>query len=174
MLLVDADFHYPMQHCIWKLTNALGLSDVIVNQAKIKDAVKQVADNLSVLPAGFTPHNSLSLIDSPQMTTLVNDFENNYDFIIFDTPPLVLVPDVLTLGKMVDGILLVVRPGIIDIGSATTAKLKLNQSDLKVLGVVVNGITIGQEPDNYLRHLKDYHAATSRHILDDGSNSKEI
>ena len=173
VLLVDADFHYPMQHCIWKLTNALGLSDVIVNQEKLKDAVKQVADNLSVLPAGFTPHNSLSLIDSPQMNTLVNDFDNNYDFVIFDTPPLVLVPDVLTLGKMADGILLVVRPGVIDIASATTAKTKLNQSDLKVLGLVVNGIIIGQEPDNYLRHLKDYHAATPRNLLAADGNSKE-
>lgn len=174
VLLVDADFHHPMQHCIWKLKNTLGLSDVIVDQGKLKDAVKQVDENLSVLPAGFTPHNSLSLIDSPQMNILVNDFDSHYDFIIFDTPPLVLVPDVLTLGKMADGILLVVRPGIIDIASAATAKLKLNQSDLKVLGIVVNGITVGQEPDNYLRHLKDYHAATSRHILDASSNSKKI
>ena len=174
VLLVDADFHHPMQHYIWELNNAIGLSDVIVDQGKLKDAVKQVADNLSVLPAGFTPHNSLSLIDSPQMNTLVNDFDSHYDFIIFDTPPLVLVPDVLTLGKMVDGILLVVRPGIVDIASAATAKLKLNQSDLKILGIVVNGITVGQESDNYLRHLKDYHAATSRHILDAGSNSKKI
>jgi polysaccharide biosynthesis transport protein len=174
VLLVDVDFHHPMQHCIWELNNALGLTDVIVDQGKLKDAVKQVDDNLSVLPAGFTPHNSLSLIDSPQMNALVSDFDSHYDFIIFDTPPLVLVPDVLTLGKMADGILLVVRPGIVDIASAATAKLKLNQSDLKVLGIVVNGIMVGQEPDNYLRHLKDYHAATSRHILEAGSNSKKI
>ncbi len=174
VLLVDADFHHPMQHYIWKLKNTLGLSDVILDQGKLKDAVKQVDDNLSVLPAGFTPHNSLSLIDSPQMNTLVNAFDSHYDFIIFDTPPLVLVPDVLTLGKMADGILLVVRPRIADIASAATAKLKLNQSDLKVLGIVVNGITVGEEPDNYLRHLKDYHATTSRHILDAGSNSKKI
>ena len=174
VLLVDADFHHPMQHCIWKLTNALGLSDVITDQEKLKDAVIQVADNLSVLPAGFTPHNSLFLIDSPQMNTLLNDFDRNYDFIIFDTPPLVLLPDVLTLGKMADGILLVVRPGIIDVASATTAKIQLNQSDLKVLGLVMNGIIIGQEPDNYLRHLKNYHAATPRNRLATSRNSKEI
>lgn len=172
VLLVDADFRYPMQHYIWELSNALGLSDVIVDHEKLQDAIKEVDVNLSVLPAGFTPHNSLSLIDSPQMYTLVKDFYNNYDFVIFDTPPLVLVPDVLTLGKIVDGILLVVRPGVVDAASATTAKVQLEQSDLRVLGLVINGVVIGQEPDNYLRHLKDYHSVPPRNILVANNNQQ--
>lgn len=157
VLLVDADLHYPVQHHIWGLTNKVGLSDVIVNQAELADAVKPVDNNLSVLPAGAIPPNPLALIDSNRMASLVHDFSDSYDFVIFDTPPLVLVSDVLMLGRMTDGILLVARPGVVDSASASTAKAQLTQSGLEVLGLVINGVVIGQEPDNYLRHVKAYH-----------------
>jgi capsular exopolysaccharide synthesis family protein len=161
VLLVDADLHYPMQHHIWGLTNIVGLSDVIMNRTELVEAVKQVHDNLSVLPAGGIPPNPLALIDSNRMNSLVQSFSQNYDFVIFDTPPLVLVSDVLMLGRMTDGILLVTRPGVVDAASATTAKAQLTQSGLEVLGLVINGVDIRQEPDNYLRHIKAYHEDTA-------------
>lgn len=157
VLLVDADLHYPMQHHIWQLTNKVGLSDVIVNQAELADAVKLIHDNLSVLPAGAIPPNPLALIDSNRMASLVHDFSQKYDFVIFDTPPLVLVSDVLMLGRMTDGILLVARPGVVDTASASTAKAQLTQSGIEVLGLVINGVVVEQEPDNYLRRVKAYH-----------------
>jgi polysaccharide biosynthesis transport protein len=157
VLLVDADLHHPIQHHIWQLTNAAGLSNVIANQTNLESAIQGVQDHLSVLPSGAIPPNPLALLDSHRMASLMEKFSQDYDFVIIDTPPLILVPDVLALGKLSDGILLVVRPGIIDSESTATAKDLLLQTGLEVLGLVINGVIAKNEPNDYLRHAKAYH-----------------
>ncbi|HEY9651414.1 MAG TPA: polysaccharide biosynthesis tyrosine autokinase [Coleofasciculaceae cyanobacterium] len=156
VLLIDADLHNPMQHHIWDLANAVGLSDVIVNQAEFQMAVREVMEQLDVLPSGVIPPNPLALLDSKRMVGLVEEFREKYDFVILDTPPLVLVADAITLGKMTDGILLVTRPGAIDRVSATASKEFLVRSGQEVLGLVVNGVKVKDEPDSYFHHAKSY------------------
>jgi capsular exopolysaccharide synthesis family protein len=157
VLLVDADMRHPMQHHIWDLANAVGLSEVIVNQAEFKMAVREVMDNLDVLPSGVIPPDSVALLKSKRMASLIEDFSKNYNFVIFDTPPLVLVADAINLGKMTDGILLVSRPGLLDRVSAAAAKGFLLQSNQHVLGLVVNGVNVENEPDSYFHHAKTYY-----------------
>ncbi len=157
VLLIDADMHHPMQHHIWDLTNAAGLSDVIVGHADVNMAVKEVMDNLDVLPSGVIPPNPLALLDSKRMASLIEDFSRNYNFVIIDATPLVLVPDALSLGKMSDGVLVVVRPGVLDAVSANAAKSFLVQSGQNILGLVVNGVIIENEPDSYFHHAKAYY-----------------
>jgi capsular exopolysaccharide synthesis family protein len=161
VLLVDADLHHPVQHHIWQLTNVAGLSDIIVNQVELKEAIKEVEHNLSVLPAGSIPPNPLALIDSNRMRALVQNLSAKYDFVIFDTPPLILVSDVLTLSKMTSGILLVAHPHKIDGSTAKAARELLAQSEQEVLGLVINGVVAEYEPDSYPRHVKVYHKDSS-------------
>jgi capsular exopolysaccharide synthesis family protein len=156
VLLIDADLHHPQQHHIWELTNEVGLSEVIVGQAELKKAVKQVLPNLDVLPSGVIPPNSLALLGSKRMNSLIDDFSKTYDFVIVDTSPLLLVADALTLSKMSDGILLVARPGVTDSASAKAAKEALDQSSQNVLGLVINGVIVENEPDSYFHHAKAY------------------
>lgn len=156
VLLIDADMHHPSQHHIWNLTNAAGLSDVIVGQTDVNLAVKEVMTNLDVLPSGVIPPNPLALLDSKRMASLIEDFSEAYNFVIIDTPPLVLVADALTLGKIADGVLLVARPGVVDTVSASASKGFLVQSTQNVLGMVVNGIFVENEPDSYFHHAKSY------------------
>jgi capsular exopolysaccharide synthesis family protein len=166
VLLVDADLHYPMQHHIWGLTNEVGLSNVIMHPADLRGGIRSVHENLSVLTSGIMPPNPLTLIDSRRMAMLVEEFAQNYDFVIFDSPPLVLVSDVIPLCKQTDGVLLVVRPGFIDAGSAETAQDLLAQAGVDVLGMVTNGVIAENEPDSYLRRAKAYYGepATSQDV----------
>ena len=157
VLLVDADLHHPVQHHIWQLTNEIGLSNVIMNHAELKEGIQLVQDNLSVLTSGAIPPNPLTLIDSRRMAALMQEFSQSYDFVIVDTPPLVLVSDVIPLGRNADGVLLVARPGLIDAASAETAKDLLSQSGLEVLGLVTNGVMAKNEPDSYLSRAKAYY-----------------
>lgn len=156
VLLIDADLHHPQQHHIWELTNEVGLSEVIVGQADLKKAVKEVIPNLDVLPSGVIPPNSLALLGSKRMNSLIEDFSKTYDLVIVDTSPLLLVADALTLSKMSDGILLVARPGVTDSASAKAAKEALDQSSQNVLGLVINGVIVENEPDSYFHHAKAY------------------
>ncbi len=155
VLLVDADLRHPSQHHIWELTNAGGLSDVLVGQAEFKTAVTEVMDNLEVLSCGVIPPNPLALLDSKRMASLIEDFSHLYDFVIIDAPPLVLAADALTLGKMTDGVLLVARPGVVNSSSATAAKESLVRSGQNVLGLVVNGVIVENESDSYFYYVKE-------------------
>ena len=149
VLLVDADMRQPSQHHLWGLINSTGLSNVMVGQEELSDTIKQITPNLSVLTTGVIPPNPLALIDSECMTNLINRLNQQYDYIIFDTPPLMGTVDAAVLGKMVDGVLVVVRPGIVDSTSVAGAKTLLSRSEANILGIVANGINVKQEPGNY-------------------------
>ena len=171
VLLVDADMRHPIQHHTWGLTNLVGLSNVIVDRVNINAAVRQVAPNLDVLCSGVLPPNPIALLDSQRMVTLLSHLTQKYDFVIFDTPAVVGTADAAILSDLTDGILLVVRPGVVDLDSANAAKDYLNQSNQKVLGIVINGVNLKSEPNSYLYYTKE--AIDSATALNEYSPIKE-
>ncbi len=159
VLLIDADMRLPSQHHLWDLTNAAGLSEVLVGKAEFSTAACKVMDNLDVLTTGVRPPNPLALLDSKRMASLIQYFSNKYDFVIIDAPPLLLAADALTLSQMTDGMLLVARPGVLDYTSAAVTKEILESSAYNVLGLVVNGMIDGNENSSYFYHAKEYFTA---------------
>lgn len=149
VLLVDADMRKPSQHHLWGLINSIGLSNVTVGENTFETSVHKITDNLSVLTSGVMPPNPLALIDSERMTNFIEMLSMNYDYIVFDTPPLVGTAESAVLSQMVDGVLLVVRPGLVDSASANAAKSLLERSEANVLGIVANSINVKHEPNNY-------------------------
>lgn len=158
VLLVDADMRSSMHHRIWKLPNQLGLSNLIVGQGEAKTAIKEVMPNLHILTAGVTPRNPIALLGSQGMASLVEIFSANYDFVIIDTPALSVAADAPTVGNIADGILLVVRPGVVDTAIATNVKEFLEKSGQKILGQVINGVIPKNEPYSYYYFSNQYSA----------------
>jgi capsular exopolysaccharide synthesis family protein len=146
VLLIDADFYCPIQHQIWELSNSQGLSNLIIEQAEIKIAIQSVMNNLDVLTSGVIPLNPGSLLDSKHMTKLIKNLANNYDLIIIDTPSLKVAADAATLGQIADGVLLVVRPGMVDVMNAVFTKELLQKSGQNILGQVINGVIYENQP----------------------------
>ncbi|OWY66120.1 lipopolysaccharide biosynthesis protein [cyanobacterium TDX16] len=151
VLLVDADMYRPLQHEIWELPNHLGLSNIIVGQTEPKTAIKKITANLHILTSGVIPPNPMALLDSPRMASLISVFSANYDYTIIDAPALNAAADAAILGKMTDGVLLVVRPGVVDTAAAIRAKEFLEKSGQHVLGQVVNGYNSDSEQYYYYR-----------------------
>ena len=138
VLLVDADMRRPRQHEIWQLPNFMGLSNVLVGQSELTKTT-QVMVGLELLTSGTIPPNPVVLINSQRMDLLIKEYAKEYDFVIFDTPPLSVAAETQILGKLVDGMLLVVRPGVVDSPKAIATKSLVEQSGQQVLGMVVNG-----------------------------------
>jgi polysaccharide biosynthesis transport protein len=149
VLLVDGDMRQPSQHHLWGLVNGAGLSNVVAGQSEFSQVVNKVTPNLSVLTAGVTPPNPMALIDSDWMSSMIEMFSREYDCVVFDTPPLVGMAETAVLGKMVDGVLVVTRPGLVDSARATAAKSLLARSEANILGLVANGVNVKHEPDSY-------------------------
>ena len=157
VLLIDADMRRPTQHHIWEKANTEGLSDVIVGQAELKAAVKEVMPKLNVLTAGATPPNAVALLESRGMSALIETVSQTYDFVIIDAPPTLVAADALTLGKLADGVLMVARPGVVNTHTAHAARDLLVTSGQKVLGLVVNGVILQNESDSYYYYVKEYY-----------------
>jgi len=149
ILLIDADMRRPSQHCIWEITNQIGLSNVLQGEMQWQDGIQNMMSNLDVLPSGSIPDNPIALLDSPVFNDFVQDIVQHYDQIIFDTPPMIGIPDAKVIGKITDGFLFVVRPGVVDYSSAKVAKKILQSTGQKVLGIIVNGANMDHEPDYY-------------------------
>ncbi|MDZ8093158.1 MULTISPECIES: polysaccharide biosynthesis tyrosine autokinase [unclassified Nostoc] len=141
ILLVDADMRHSSQQEIWKLSNPIGLSNVLVGQAEFRNATQEVLVNLDLLTAGTILAKPAALLHSQRMALLIQEAVKEYDCVIIDTPALSLFGDALMLGKMADGILLVVHPGVLDRAVAKSTKIMLEQARSHVLGMVVNGVT---------------------------------
>ncbi|WP_413171079.1 GumC family protein [Anabaena azotica] len=139
VLLVDADMRRPRQHEIWELPNVMGLSNVLVGQGELTKTA-QVMVGLELLTSGTIPPNPVALINSQRMDLLIKEYAKEYDFIIIDTAPLSIAAETQILGKLVDGMLLVVRPGMVDSRTAIAAKSLVEQSGQQVLGMVMNGV----------------------------------
>ncbi|MBE9247985.1 polysaccharide biosynthesis tyrosine autokinase [Dolichospermum sp. LEGE 00240] len=160
VLLIDGDLHRPVQHKIWDVINNQGLSNLIFKQEETTAIIKKVMPNLDILTSGIVPPSPASLLDSQRMATLMANFSDKYDFVIVDTPALNVAADAVTLGQMADGVLLVVRPGVVDSVNATFAKELLAKSGQNVLGQVVNGVIIKNEPHSYYYFQKEDYLQT--------------
>ena len=140
VLLVDANLHSPQQHAIWNTSNDPGLSNVVTEQLNPRIAIKSVMSNLDLLAAGTGLLASATLLDSQRMRMLIDYWSEQYDFVLFDTPSLGVAADATIMGRMTDGVLLVVRPGFVERSQANFAREILAQSGFNMLGVVFNGV----------------------------------
>ncbi len=156
VLLIDADMRIPYQHQFWKLPIKKGLSDLLIGKSKFSQNYWTVMDNLDVLTAGSRPQNPLSCLESQKMKSLIQEVSKLYDFVIIDTPPILVAADTLRVAKMTDGILLVSRPGVIDGTSALVTQEKLKMAKANVLGLIVNGVIESNETENHFAAANDY------------------
>ena len=159
VLVIDANFRQPMIHKTFPDCPEAGLSTALVGQADWKDIVKEVEPNLSVMASGPLPPNPAGLLGSDQMRNLLSEMETQYDQIIFDGPPCLLVTDAPVLGTMVDGVILVVRAGANTHGVVQRSRDMLQRVGAHVLGVVLNGIRV--TAGGYLR--KNYQSFYEYH-----------
>ncbi|MUV37287.1 putative tyrosine-protein kinase CapB [Lentibacillus sp. JNUCC-1] len=141
VLLVDADMRKPTVHYTFGLTNMTGLSNVLVGETILTDAINSTdVPNLEVMSCGPIPPNPSELLGSKRMRAFIQHARDQYDMIIFDTPPVLAVTDAQILANICDGSLLVVRSKVTDTDGAKKAIELLNAADTKILGTVLNDV----------------------------------
>ena len=170
VLLIDGDFHKPRQHSVWRLNNSLGLIEVLQGVIGLSQAAQSSPQNafLDILPAGLNKAEYLSLLKSERMDNLITLCRKKYDLIIIDTPPVMLFADTLTISKKTDGIVLVGRLGVTNPEIAKNAQELLEQSEQRILGLVVNGID--NKAENYYKYARDYEQEPQQKFLSSSRN----
>lgn len=154
VLLVDSDLRRPVQHTILGMQNKFGLTNVLMRDVPIEETIKPVASmpNLHFLPSGKLPRSSVGVLNTQRMQELIKNLKARYDYIFFDSPPMVGVSDASILASEVDGVLLVVQyrkyPRIMSL----RAKKMLENVGAKLVGVVLNNINVMRDDYYYYYH----------------------
>lgn len=139
VLLVDADLRKPTVHYTFNLNNTAGLTSILTNQMELMEVVHQYDEkNLYVLPSGPIPPNPSELLGSKAMNLFLEKALEEFDIVLFDTPPVLAVTDAQVLANLCHGSILVVSSGKTDKEAAVKTKEQLDSSTGKILGVVLN------------------------------------
>ncbi|MFP7470586.1 CpsD/CapB family tyrosine-protein kinase [Niallia taxi] len=139
VLLVDADLRKPTVHYTFNLTNMTGLTSVLTNQMGLMEVVNKTEEsNLYILPSGPIPPNPSELLGSKAMHNFMEQAFEEFDLVIFDTPPVLAVTDAQILGNLCQGSVLVVSSGKTEKDSLLKTKELLTATNGKLLGVVLN------------------------------------
>jgi len=159
VLVVDANFRQPSVRELFSACPEGGLSSALVGQAVWRDLVTEIEPNLNVMASGPLPPNPGELLGSEQMRTLLEEMTADYDQVIFDGAPCLVVTDSLALGNIVDGIVLVVRAGANTYGIVQRTQEVLSRGGTHIMGIVLNGVRAiagGYLRKNY-EAFYDYH-----------------
>lgn len=154
VLLIDADLRKPALHTVFKINTTTGLSDGLRSEGPGNLVVRQLTPRLSLLPGGRPDNDPMAGLTSERMRKLIEEARETFDWVIIDTPPLVLLPDANLLASMVDGAVLVVR------AESTPHHLVKRAVDAighrRILGVVLNQANHKEMP--YGGYYNEYYA----------------
>lgn len=154
VLLIDADLRKPTIHKKLKLSNQMGLSDLIVQKLNPKEVIQTVDEQFHVLTAGKIPPNPAELVGSEKMSQLLSYLKETYDYIIIDTPPVLSVTDPQLLAVKADGTLMVVRAEKTKQKIVLNAFKELEKLNVNVIGSILNDC--GQKMGGYSQYYYQY------------------
>ncbi len=157
VLLVDADLRKPKLHKIFKINNVDGLTNFLATTIPVSQLVKVTQiPNLYLINAGPVAPNPVELLGSEKMAGLINNMKEFFEYILFDTPPLLSLSDAIVLGTKLDGVILVAWGGKTSRDALRRAKERLDLHHIKCAGVIINNISLKEHDYYFMKHY--YHS----------------
>ena len=140
VILIDADIRKGRVAKYFKRKSTPGLSDCLSGQNTLDEVIHQshVNENLSYITCGTHSPKPYELLESNEMKALIAELRTRYDYVIIDTPPVLLISDALALTPITDGTVLVCRHNVSYVSDVSRALSTLQFAKANVLGIVVN------------------------------------
>jgi capsular exopolysaccharide synthesis family protein len=173
VLVIDTDLRMPTVHTLLGIPRAPGFSDIIDSEASPESVIhKDVIPNLDVLTCGTAVRNPARFFGLTKPDTIVKSLRDQYDWVLMDAPPILVVNDASVLSSIVDATVLVVDAGVTRLEALERASMILRDSEGRFLGVVLNNFDPKAAYGAYYGstrygHYEDNHAY---YRVDDGSN----
>ena len=156
--IVDSDLRRPALHRMFGLPNTEGLSHALVQGAPlVKVAQPTRTPNLWLLTSGPLPPNPAELVASRRMREFLEAATQDFDLVLCDTPPVISVSDGVSLAAQCDGVILVVRTGLVPQDVIKRAALQIEAVKGRILGVLLNSVNLRRDA-YYYDYYRYYHA----------------
>lgn len=139
VLLIDADLRHPSVAHKLAIDGSAGLTHVLSGQASVKDVIQRYwKPNLHIMPAGPKPPNASALLNSPMMSTLLENAIRQYDYVLIDTAPMVVANDAVIFMRQGGALVMVCRREQTIKHDLRVIGEELNTLDMDVSGIVFN------------------------------------
>ena len=161
VVLVDADLRRPTLHKFFGLSNEAGLTSLLSNGASAaENALRRTSmESLLLLPAGPPAGNPAALLNSSRMLTVLQHLREHSDYVVIDTPSAATFADAAVVGRLVDGVIMVMRANE-SVREAEYQTIQLfNKVGAKLVGLVLNS-ALPSSVDSYYFHNHYYPTAT--------------
>ncbi len=158
VLLIDADLRRPRLQKVFRGNMNIGLVNYLAANIPLDDVIQETqVPNLSVILCGPTPPNPSELLGSDRMKHLIHELRNRFAFVIFDSPPVMAVTDSIVLAANADGVVLCVHGGQTPRDIVQRAAERLRQSNIPVLGALLNNLDLQQYGYSFKKSYYDYY-----------------
>ncbi len=140
VVLIDADFRRPRLHEMFGVPNKLGLSDLLIDQLELQEVAHSFDNSrLKLITSGGRVEDPADLLGSTRMSEVLAELKNQFDTLIFDSPPF-LATEALILASRLKSVLLVIQPGRTREAAARTIVPQLGRAQADLIGVVLNKV----------------------------------
>ncbi|MFC1658652.1 GumC family protein [Candidatus Omnitrophota bacterium] len=156
-LLVSSDLRRPALAKTFGIKREPGLTEVLAGTVSLEEALNNVADiivgemqledviskptgidNIWILPSGALPFNPTEILESREFTSLIDELKQKFDFIIFDSPPILPVTDASLLAPKLDCVAIIYEIGRTSRDALLRSKLQLDSVGGKLSGIILN------------------------------------
>ncbi len=157
-LLADTDLRRPRLHKVFNMDIEQGVTTLYEGQGTYEQTIRPTeVPNLFVLPAGPIPQNPSELLGSARMQEMIEELKQQFDVIIFDSPPCIAVTDAVVLSKHVDGVLLIIEQASTTKDAAREARRRLGEVSNNLIGCIMNNIDVDRDNYGYRYYYYYYH-----------------
>ncbi len=159
VLFIDSDMRKGYSHELFDMEGKKGLSDVLSGQYAINEVVKEtINENMQIITRGSIPPNPSELLMHPRFSEVINWASKNYDLVLIDTPPILIVTDAAIIGKQVGTSLIVARFGLNSPKEVEVCIRRFTQNGIDIKGVILNAVI--RKTSNYYNYGYDYYDYT--------------
>jgi capsular exopolysaccharide synthesis family protein len=157
VLVVDSDLRRPTLHKLLHVTNNIGLTNYLLKQNKLEEVIQTSSvPMLDFMASGKLPSTSMSILGSAQMKEMVAELKQRYDFIFFDSPPILGVSDASVLASEVDMVIQVIQYRRYPQPMSIRAKQLIEKVGGNLIGILLNNINMSQD-ESYYYYTGYYH-----------------
>jgi polysaccharide biosynthesis transport protein len=157
VVIVDSDLRRPTLHKMVKVTNNLGLTNYLLKQNTLDEVIQtSPVPTLDFMASGKLPSSSLGILSSTQMRELISELKKRYDFVFFDSPPIMGVSDASILASAVDMTIQVIQYRRYPQPMNIRAKNMIEKVGGNLVGIVLNNINMSQD-ESYYYYSGYYH-----------------
>ena len=157
VLVVDSDLRRPTLHKLLRIGNSVGLTNYLLKQNTLEEVIQTTSvPTLHLMASGKLPNSSMSILNSPQMKEMVAELKRRYDFVFFDSPPILGVSDASILASEMDMVIQVIQYRRYPQPMNIRAKQSIEKVGGKLVGIVLNNINMSQD-ESYYYYSGYYH-----------------